>query len=69
MTCYAAQVLSCPTCKRPIPAEPSRPLPFCSQRCKLADLANWLDGRYVVATGEAAPFDESDSTLLSADED
>lgn len=43
-----------------------RPLPFCCQRCKLADLANWLDGRYVVS--DALPFDETEA-LLSIDED
>ena len=50
--------MKCPTCKRAIP-EPSEraaddvasapPLPFCSQRCKLADLHGWLSGRYVVS--------------------
>lgn len=41
-------------------------MPFCSQRCKLADLANWLDGRYVVS--EALPFDEGDALLSAGDE-
>jgi hypothetical protein len=40
----------CPICKRPIPSDAAdtRP-PFCSQRCKLADLHGWLSGRYVVS--------------------
>ena len=32
--------------------------PFCSQRCKLADLHGWLSGSYVIS--EALPFDESE---------
>ena len=55
----------CPTCKRPVRAEQGAPapegeaarfLPFCSQRCKLADLHGWLNERYVVS--ESLPFDE-----------
>jgi endogenous inhibitor of DNA gyrase (YacG/DUF329 family) len=31
--------------------------PFCSERCKLQDLARWADGTYRVA---AEPIDDSD---------
>jgi len=31
--------------------------PFCSERCKLQDLARWADGTYRVA---AEPIDESE---------
>ena len=31
--------------------------PFCSERCKLQDLARWADGTYRVA---AEPIDEAD---------
>jgi len=46
----------CPTCKRTFDAnegpnaERPRPVPFCSPRCRLADLGNWLDGSYRVPT-------------------
>lgn len=30
--------------------------PFCSERCKLLDLANWIDGRYR-APGEITALD------------
>ena len=33
--------------------------PFCSERCKLLDLGNWLDGRYRVA-GEASSVPDED---------
>ena len=42
----------CVYCKR----EAARPPwePFCSERCKLQDLARWVDGRYRVP-GEVVP--------------
>ena len=42
----------CPMCKAALPAEPEeqRFRPFCSQRCKLADLDNWLSGTYRIST-------------------
>jgi len=45
----------CPTCKRVIPDAPEDhpPRPFCSPHCKLADLDNWLHGRYRIPTDEA----------------
>jgi hypothetical protein len=41
----------CPTCKRSIPPEAaSAPFrPFCSQRCKMADLGSWLDGAFRIS--------------------
>jgi endogenous inhibitor of DNA gyrase (YacG/DUF329 family) len=42
----------CPICKAALPVEPEEPRfrPFCSQRCKLADLDNWLSGAYRIST-------------------
>jgi endogenous inhibitor of DNA gyrase (YacG/DUF329 family) len=39
--------------------------PFCSPRCKLVDLGNWLDGRYVIA-GPAVDDVELDDEALQA---
>jgi endogenous inhibitor of DNA gyrase (YacG/DUF329 family) len=45
---------SCPICRRGVEADaPSRP--FCSPRCKLVDLGNWLDGSYRVPGRPADP--------------
>src|SRR5262245_12066402 len=43
---------ACPMCKTVIEADrDDRPFrPFCSQRCKLADLDNWLKGVYRIST-------------------
>jgi len=35
--------------------------PFCSERCKLADLARWADGTYRIP-GEAVPRIDADDT-------
>jgi endogenous inhibitor of DNA gyrase (YacG/DUF329 family) len=46
----------CPTCKRTFDAAQDgdsgqrRPLPFCSARCRLADLGSWLEGNYRIPT-------------------
>ena len=47
---------TCPICKAALPENGSgRPRPFCSSRCQLVDLGNWLGERYAV------PVDEPDS--------
>lgn len=56
----------CPTCKRPLP-EPAGPsAPFCGSRCKLVDLSNWFDERYVVRS--PLPFDEQDPRVPERDD-
>lgn len=51
----------CPHCKRPLPpaAADARPTwaPFCSERCKLADLQKWLGGVYAIP---GRPLDEDE---------
>jgi endogenous inhibitor of DNA gyrase (YacG/DUF329 family) len=37
--------------------------PFCSERCKLADLARWADGTYRVAGEPVVLEPEPDDTL------
>jgi endogenous inhibitor of DNA gyrase (YacG/DUF329 family) len=34
--------------------------PFCSERCKLQDLARWADGRYRVAGDRTSQPNQSD---------
>ena len=48
--------MKCLTCKKPIAAEEKTPfLPFCSERCKLIDLGNWLDEKYVITSLSTPP--------------
>ena len=39
----------CPTCKKEV-ASDGKAFPFCSERCRLLDLGNWLDGKYRIAS-------------------
>lgn len=41
--------MRCPICKQETRLESNPYRPFCSQRCKLLDLDNWLEGRYRIA--------------------
>jgi len=42
--------MCCPICRREVFAERNPFRPFCSERCKLIDLDNWLAGRYRIST-------------------
>jgi len=42
----------CRYCNRPLQAdspEHHKHWPFCSSRCRLAELGHWLEGRYVIS--------------------
>jgi endogenous inhibitor of DNA gyrase (YacG/DUF329 family) len=41
-----SQPYKCPICKREVPTENNPAVPFCSSRCRLIDLGNWLGDRY-----------------------
>jgi endogenous inhibitor of DNA gyrase (YacG/DUF329 family) len=50
----------CPTCKRnakPYAENPAHP--FCSSRCKLADLSNWFNESYSLPADDERPSDDS----------
>lgn len=48
----------CPMCRKVLPDVPDdfEPRPFCSPRCKLADLDNWLSESYRIPR----PLEEQD---------
>jgi uncharacterized protein len=48
--------LVCAYCRR-APADPAW-RPFCSERCRLADLGKWLSGDYRVAGDPLPPDDD-----------
>lgn len=52
--------IECPTCKTVIENAPEdfAPRPFCSVRCKLADLHAWLNEDYKFS--ESLPLEPSD---------
>jgi endogenous inhibitor of DNA gyrase (YacG/DUF329 family) len=44
----------CPICKRETTWDGNSFRPFCSERCRLIDLDNWLAGRYAISTPVAS---------------
>lgn len=42
------RTLHCPLCGRAAVWTDNPSRPFCSERCRLADLEGWLKGRYVI---------------------
>jgi endogenous inhibitor of DNA gyrase (YacG/DUF329 family) len=39
----------CPICKKPTDSETDAEFPFCSDRCRQADLGAWASEKYVVS--------------------
>jgi uncharacterized protein len=53
----------CPTCGKQVPWTPkSTWRPFCSERCRLIDLGDWLDENHRIS--ESLLEDESDPSTL-----
>jgi uncharacterized protein len=48
----------CPICKKPTDSEKDKDFPFCSERCRVADLGNWASEKYKVPSHPA--IDESE---------
>jgi uncharacterized protein len=54
----------CPQCGTPVEPGPGNAWrPFCSERCKLADLGHWFAGRYAI------PADDDSELPADADQD
>ncbi|HEY0468977.1 MAG TPA: DNA gyrase inhibitor YacG [Polyangiaceae bacterium] len=57
---------ACPICKTVLENAPDEPTeseqlrPFCSPRCKLVDLGNWLNESYRIPTGERPEGNEDE---------
>jgi endogenous inhibitor of DNA gyrase (YacG/DUF329 family) len=45
----SVRVVRCPSCRRETRWEGNPQRPFCSERCRLLDLAAWADERYRIA--------------------
>ena len=58
------RTVRCPTCRRQVVWEDNRHRPFCSDRCRLLDLAAWADERFRIpgepVSEEASLPDEDD---------
>ena len=50
--------VSCPTCQRPVEWSEASPFrPFCSERCRLIDLGDWISERHAIPGEEIVPHD------------
>lgn len=55
-----AKTVRCPICGKVVrPGDPN--MPFCSDRCRMIDLANWASEKYVISTPAYDPEDEARS--------
>jgi hypothetical protein len=57
--------IDCPICKKTIEdaADNYGPRPFCSTRCKMVDLGNWLDGAYRIPVARESTTPDDDHSL------
>lgn len=57
-------VVKCPTCKREVPWTPEQLFkPFCSERCKLIDLGEWVMEEKRIPGESLTETDEDDETF------
>jgi endogenous inhibitor of DNA gyrase (YacG/DUF329 family) len=56
----------CPICKTATDSEVHEEFPFCSERCRLADLGAWASEKYVVSD---PIFDEAELEELDRETD
>jgi len=55
-------MVTCPTCKKPVPwVAEQHYKPFCSQRCKLIDLGDWATEAHKIPGEPAHTITESDN--------
>ena len=58
--------MRCPICNKETPYEGNPDRPFCSERCRLLDLDNWLSERYRISTPvETESLDQTLETDLA----
>ncbi|MBI5460855.1 MAG: DNA gyrase inhibitor YacG [Gammaproteobacteria bacterium] len=54
--------VACPTCGKKIPwSTENRWRPFCSERCRMIDLGEWLSENVCIAGDEEPPEDDAES--------
>ena len=52
--------MKCPICKKEV-AEGHPEFPFCSDRCRLIDLANWATDKYVIPGPPPEPTEDNET--------
>jgi endogenous inhibitor of DNA gyrase (YacG/DUF329 family) len=56
--------MKCPICEKPVKWEGNPDRPFCSERCRILDLANWSAEEYKVAV----PLNDPEETANQPEE-
>jgi hypothetical protein len=55
-----AKIIKCPTCQKSVVWSEENPWrPFCSERCKLIDLGDWIEERHRIPDSADAPDSDS----------
>ncbi|HOX38392.1 MAG TPA: DNA gyrase inhibitor YacG [Candidatus Brocadiia bacterium] len=57
------QKIECRTCRKPLKFRKIDDLPFfpfCSERCRLLDLGDWLDEKHVISDEISQPGEDAD---------
>jgi len=57
------KTMRCPACHGPSAWEENPFKPFCSERCRMIDLGNWLGGNYKIP-GERQDLSDEDVSSL-----
>ncbi|HEY4127818.1 MAG TPA: DNA gyrase inhibitor YacG [Gammaproteobacteria bacterium] len=56
------ETVPCPHCGKSVPwTEASTWKPFCSDRCRLIDLGDWLSEKNAIPTADVPPDQDSDN--------
>lgn len=60
--------LPCPTCQRPVEwTAAAKWRPFCSERCRLIDLGDWINEKHAIAGEPVSP--DSPDVIAPGDAD
>jgi endogenous inhibitor of DNA gyrase (YacG/DUF329 family) len=57
-------IVKCPHCGKETETVGNPFRPFCSERCRLIDLSNWIDGTYRIPEAESEESEEEGSDSL-----
>ena len=56
-------IVKCPTCKKVAARDGNKAFPFCTERCRMADLGKWLAEEYRVPD-QSTPLSEEEFALI-----
>jgi hypothetical protein len=59
--------MQCPICEKAVSWKGNPFRPFCSERCKLIDLDNWLSARYRISSPHEARDEAGESPVAEPD--